>query len=129
LLPCTSVLQQELIHLYQTSSLLPDHFPIEVSVSLRLLYVLLYSGHIKHFQVLGFLPFPYSSCMHSPPSVWPMSNITASVLHLKSAYEDVYSGCQSFVWCIASKYFLPLCEWLFSLETISFIVQKLFNFM
>jgi hypothetical protein len=28
LLPCTSVLQTELIHLYLTSSLLPGHLPI-----------------------------------------------------------------------------------------------------
>jgi hypothetical protein len=27
------------------------------------------------------------------------------------------------------KYFLPQCGGLFSLETISFVVQKLFNFM
>jgi hypothetical protein len=47
----------ELIHFYQTSSLLPSHLPIETSVVLRLLYSLLYSGHIKHFQILGFLPF------------------------------------------------------------------------
>jgi hypothetical protein len=58
LLPCTCVLQPELIHLYQTSSLLPGHLPILTAVILRLLYYLLYSGHIKHFQVLGFLPFP-----------------------------------------------------------------------
>jgi hypothetical protein len=83
LFPCTCVLQPELIHLYQTSSLLPGHIPIVASLSLRLLYSLLYSGNIKHFQVLGFLPFPYSSCMDSPLSVWPMSNnITAFVLGL-----------------------------------------------
>jgi hypothetical protein len=82
LLPCICVLQPKLIHLYQTSSLLPGHLLIVASVSLRLLYSLLYSGHIKHFQVLGFLPFPYSSCMHSPLSMWPMSNITAFVLYL-----------------------------------------------
>jgi hypothetical protein len=83
LFPCTCVLQPELIHLYQTSSLLPSHLPIVASVSLRLLYPLLYSGHINHFQVLGFLPFPYSSSAHSPLSVWPMSNnITAFVLGL-----------------------------------------------
>jgi hypothetical protein len=83
LLPCTCVLQPILVHLYQPSSLLPGQLPIVASVSLRLLYLLLYSGHIKHFQVLGFLPFPYSSCMHSTLSVWPMSNnITAIVLGL-----------------------------------------------
>jgi hypothetical protein len=66
LLPCTCVLQPELVHCYQTSSLLPCHLPIVTSASLRLLYSLLYSGHIKHFQVLGFLPFPYFSCAHLP---------------------------------------------------------------
>jgi hypothetical protein len=86
LLPCTCVLQPKLVHLYQTSSLLPGYLPIVASVSLRLLYSLLYSGHINHFQVLGFLHFPYSSCMHSPLSMWPMSNnITAFIytLHMK----------------------------------------------
>jgi hypothetical protein len=58
LLPCTSVLQPELIYLYVTSSLLVSHLPILTSVILQLLYYLLCSGHIKHFQVLGFLPFP-----------------------------------------------------------------------
>jgi hypothetical protein len=58
LLPCTCVLQPELVHLYQTYSLLPSHLPMGTSVSLRLLYSLLYSGHVKHFQGLGFLLFP-----------------------------------------------------------------------
>jgi hypothetical protein len=56
--PCKCVLQPELVHLYQPSSLLPGHLPIVTSVSLRLLYSLLYSEYIKHFQVLVFLPFP-----------------------------------------------------------------------
>jgi hypothetical protein len=91
LLPCICVLQPKLIHLYQTSSLLPGHLLIVASVSLRLLYSLLYSGHIKHFEVLGFLPFLLPSCMCSPFSVWLMSNnITAFVLGLKSAYEGEY---------------------------------------
>jgi hypothetical protein len=38
LLPCTSVLHPELIHLYLTSSVLPDHLPILTSVALRFLY-------------------------------------------------------------------------------------------
>jgi hypothetical protein len=38
LLPCTCILQPELVCLYQNSSLLPSHLPIEVSVTLRLLY-------------------------------------------------------------------------------------------
>jgi hypothetical protein len=83
LLPCTCVLQPELIPLYQTASLLSGHLPIVASASLRLLYLLLYNGHINHIQVLGFLPFPYSSSTHSPLSVWPVSNnITAFVLDL-----------------------------------------------
>jgi hypothetical protein len=38
LLPCTSVLQPKLIHLYLTFSLIPGHLPILTSVTLRLLY-------------------------------------------------------------------------------------------
>jgi hypothetical protein len=38
LLPCTFVLQPKLVHLYQTSSLLPRPLPIVATVSLRLLY-------------------------------------------------------------------------------------------
>jgi hypothetical protein len=72
LLPLTCVLQPTLVHLYQTSSLLPSPLSIGASASLRLLYLLLYTEHINHIQVLGFLPFPYSSCVHSPPSVCPM---------------------------------------------------------
>jgi hypothetical protein len=71
LLPCTCVPQSELVHVYQTSPLLASHLPIVASTRLRLFYLLLYSGHIKHFKVLGFLlgflPFPYSYCTCSPP--------------------------------------------------------------
>jgi hypothetical protein len=56
LLPCTSVLQPELIlHDLFTTSQSPSHSDLcrfKVTISL------LYSGDIKHFQVLGFLPFP-----------------------------------------------------------------------
>jgi hypothetical protein len=38
LLPCTCVLQPTLVHLYQTSSLLPSPLPTVASVILRLLY-------------------------------------------------------------------------------------------
>jgi hypothetical protein len=65
LLPCTCVLQPTLVHRYQSSSLLPGHLPIAASASLRLLYLLLYREHINHIQILGFLPFPYSSCVCS----------------------------------------------------------------
>jgi hypothetical protein len=77
LLPCTCVLQPKLVHIYQTSSILLSHLPIVASVSLRWLYSLLYSRHIKHFQVFGFLP--YSSCIRSSLSVWPMSNNLAAI--------------------------------------------------
>jgi hypothetical protein len=87
--PCTCVLQPKFVHLYQTSSLLPGYLPIVASASLRLLHSILYNGHIKHFQVLGFLPFPYSSCMGSLLSMWSRSNnVTAVVLGLKSAYLE-----------------------------------------
>jgi hypothetical protein len=77
LLPCTCVLQPTLVHLCQTSSLLPGPLPIVDSASL---YLFLYNEHINHIQVLGFLPLPYSSRAHSPLSVWPMSNnITAKI--------------------------------------------------
>jgi hypothetical protein len=69
LLPCTCVLQPPMVHLYQTSLLLPVPLPIGASASLRLLYLLLYSEHINHIHALGFLPFPYSSSEHSPLSV------------------------------------------------------------
>jgi hypothetical protein len=82
LLPCTWVLQATLIHLYQTSSLLPSPLPIVASASLRLLYSLLYGEHFNHTQVLGFLPFSYSSYARSPLTLWPMTNITAFVLGL-----------------------------------------------
>jgi hypothetical protein len=83
LLPCTCVLQSTLVHLCRTCSLLPGPLPIVASASLRLLYLLHYSEHINHIEVLGFLPFPYSSPVGSPLSVWPMSNtITAFVLSL-----------------------------------------------
>jgi hypothetical protein len=58
LLPCPCILQHKLVHLCQTCSLLHGHFFIVTSVSLRLVYLLLHSEHIKHFQALGFLPFP-----------------------------------------------------------------------
>jgi hypothetical protein len=77
-----------LVHLCQTSPLLPGPLSIVASASLRLLYSLLYNKHINYIQVLGFLSFPYFFHACSPLSVWPMSNnITAFVLGLWSAYE------------------------------------------
>jgi hypothetical protein len=69
LLPHICVLQPILVHLYQTSLLLPYPLPIVASASLRLLYLLVYSEHINHIQVLGFFPFPYSSRVQCPLSV------------------------------------------------------------
>jgi hypothetical protein len=84
LLPRTCALQPTLVHLYQTTSLLLSHLPIMASVSLRLLYLLLYSGLIKHFQVLGFLPSPIPPVHFlSLAYIWPMwNNITEFVLAL-----------------------------------------------
>jgi hypothetical protein len=76
LLTYTCVLQPRLLHYFI--------IPIVVSASLRLLYLLLYSEHIIHIQILGFLPFRYSSHVCSPPSVQPMSN---NVLHLFWVYK------------------------------------------
>jgi hypothetical protein len=83
LLPCTCVLQSTFVQLHQTSLLLPSALPIVVSSSLRLLYSLLYSEHINHIQVLGFLFFHYFSHECFPLSIWCMSNnITAYILGL-----------------------------------------------
>jgi hypothetical protein len=79
LLPCTCVLQPKLVHLCQTSSLLPGHFPTVASVILRLLYSLLYSRHIKHFQVLGFLPILIPPVCARPLSCDPSPT---TLLHL-----------------------------------------------
>jgi hypothetical protein len=87
LLLCTCELQPKLVHVYQTSLLLPGPLPRVASASLRLFYLLLYSECINHFQVLGLLSFPYFSRVCSLLSVWSMSNnITAFVLGLSSAY-------------------------------------------
>jgi hypothetical protein len=66
LFPYTCVLQPELTCLYQTSLLLPGPLAVVALTSLGLLYSFLYSEHINHSQVFGFLPFPCPSCMFSP---------------------------------------------------------------
>jgi hypothetical protein len=55
-----------LVHLCQTSSLLPGHLPIVASASLRLLYSLLYSGHINHIKFWVSFPSLFLLCMLSP---------------------------------------------------------------
>jgi hypothetical protein len=73
-----------------TTSLSPSHSGLcQFKITL---FPLLLSGHIKHFHVLDFLPFPSSSCACSLLSVWPTSNnITAFVLGLQSAYEGEHT--------------------------------------
>jgi hypothetical protein len=55
---CIYVLQPQLAHLNQSSSLL---LPMVASASLRFLYSFLYSEHINHIQAFGFLPLHYPS--------------------------------------------------------------------
>jgi hypothetical protein len=70
-----------LIHLYQTSSLLPVPLPIVASVDLKLLDLLIYSEHINHIQVLGF-PLVCDPC---PIILLPF------VLDLKSTYDEEHA--------------------------------------
>jgi hypothetical protein len=72
-----------LVLLCQISLLLPGPLPIVASASLRLLYSLLDGEHVNHIQVLGFLPFSYSSHACYSLHVWLMSNnITTLILGL-----------------------------------------------
>jgi hypothetical protein len=74
LLPCTCVLQPKLVHLYQTSSLLPGHLRIVTSCQFKItLFTPLQWAH-QTLSCFEFPTIPYSSCMCSPLSVWPMSN-------------------------------------------------------
>jgi hypothetical protein len=61
LFPYIYVLQPKLIHFYQTSSLLPNPFPIVVFGSLGLLYSFLWSEHINHIQVYLYTMEFYSA--------------------------------------------------------------------
>jgi hypothetical protein len=47
---CTCVLQPQLVHHYQTSSLLPGLLPIGALASLRLLYLFLYMSTSTTFK-------------------------------------------------------------------------------
>jgi hypothetical protein len=64
LLACTCALQPELVHLYQTSSLLPGHLSIVASV---ICYSTVVTSNTFKFEFPTFL---YSSCMHSSLSGW-----------------------------------------------------------
>jgi hypothetical protein len=70
LFPCIYVLQSQLVHLYQSSSLHSSPLPMVAPTSLKFLYSLLYREHINHIQVFSFLPFSYPSC------AWPPLNVT-----------------------------------------------------
>jgi hypothetical protein len=85
LLPCTCELQPTLLQLCQTSTLLPGPLPIVASVSLRLLYSLLYGEHINHIQILGFLSFLYSTMCFLPLLCEPCPII---LLHLFWVYNQ-----------------------------------------
>jgi hypothetical protein len=89
LLPCTSVLQPKLTHLYLTISIVPDPLPIlifKVSVLVPVQW-----GH-QTLSCFGFPTYPHTSCMCSPLSMWPKSNhIAAFALDLKSAYEGEHT--------------------------------------
>jgi hypothetical protein len=86
------------------------------------LYLLLYSEHINHIQVFGFLPFPYPSHVQSPLSVWPMSNnITAFVL--------VYNlNVRENLWFLAFSAWLTLLKMMFS-SFIHLLVNDKISFL
>jgi hypothetical protein len=91
LLPCTCCITT------QIGSPLPDLFTTSQSRShsgLCQFKITLFTPLQWACQTLstfGFPTFPYSSCTHSPLSVWPMSNnIIAFVLGLKSTNEGEY---------------------------------------
>jgi hypothetical protein len=85
LFPCTFVLHPTLVHLCQTTSLLPGPLPILASASLRLLCLLLYRQHINNIQGFVSFLFSYSSCACYPLSVLPMSNCIC--FDIESTYE------------------------------------------
>jgi hypothetical protein len=74
LLLCTCVIQPKMVHLYQTSSLLPSPLEIVASDSLRLLYSLFYSKHINHIQGFGFLPFSIPPMCGLPLVCYPCND-------------------------------------------------------
>jgi hypothetical protein len=70
LLPCTCVLQPELVHLYMTSSLPPSHLPVVACRFKITIFTLLQWAH-QTLSSFGFLLFPYSSFMCLPLNMWP----------------------------------------------------------
>jgi hypothetical protein len=92
LLQCICILQPQLVHLFQSSSLLPSLLLLVVPTSLRFLYSFLYSEHIHLIQVLASFPCPIPPG-HSLPLVWHVShNIAAFILGLQSAYEGKHEA-------------------------------------
>jgi hypothetical protein len=87
LLPRTFVLQPVLGHLYQTSSLLPGPLPIVASVSLRLIYSLLYREDYK----------PYSSFRFPSLSLFLLCTVSPQcVIHV----QQYYCNCFKSIICI-----------------------------
>jgi hypothetical protein len=106
LLPCIYVLQPKLVHLYQSSSLLPSPLPMLASASLRLLYSLLFSKHINHIQVFGFLSLPY------PYHTRPPLSVTCVQYHNCICFRSIIG-----IW--GKTWFLAFWVWLTSLKMMS----------
>jgi hypothetical protein len=70
LLPCTCYCKPRWFFSTRPLHYFQDPFPIVSSVNLRLLYSLPNREHINYIEVLGFLFFPYFSCVCSHFSVW-----------------------------------------------------------
>jgi hypothetical protein len=70
LFPCISILEPQLVHLFQASSLLPSALPMVAPNSLGFPYSFLHSEHINHIQVFCFPHLPY------PSSEWPPLSVT-----------------------------------------------------
>jgi hypothetical protein len=66
LFPGIYVLQPQLVHLYQSFSLLPSLLPMVALASLRFLYLFLYSEHIHIFKLSVSFPYPIPPCAASP---------------------------------------------------------------
>jgi hypothetical protein len=58
-----------------------------------------------------------------------LSSVHWFLLEIQFFELNEYSGHQLLIYFIAVKEFAPFCGHLFNLEMISFIVEKLFNFI
>jgi hypothetical protein len=96
------------------------------NLSVVLIYISFMARDGEHFSCVfwpfGLLPLNKFCLVQLPSSLLVHWFWGSSVFEF-----HVYSSYQFFVWYIASKDFLPLLGGLFNLETISFVVQKLFT--